>query len=78
MYARPAAVRARERRRLAREVRSALRAVPGARMSTDSRYTEVDLAMDFNEEVRLGPGAARKLEAFLAARGVKAVRSAST
>lgn len=74
-YARPAAVRARERRRLERVVRSALRAVPGARMSTDSRYTEVDLAIDVNEEVRLGPGAARRLEAFLHARGVKAVRS---
>ncbi len=68
-------LRARERRRLERVVRSALRAVPGARMSTDSRYTEVDLAIDVNEEVRLGPEAARRLEAFFAARGVNAVRS---
>ena len=74
-YARPAPVRDRERRRLQRVVRSALRAVPGARMSTDSRYAEVDLAIDVNEEVRLGPEAARRLEAFLAARGVNAVRS---
>jgi HAD superfamily hydrolase (TIGR01484 family) len=74
-YARPAAVRARERRRLARAVKSALRAVPGARMSTDSRYAEVDLAIDVNEEVRLGPEAARRLESFLTARGVNAVRS---
>jgi HAD superfamily hydrolase (TIGR01484 family) len=74
-YARPASVRARERRRLARVIRSALRAVPGARMSTDSRYTEVDLAIDVNEEVRLSPEAAQRLEAFLAARGVNAVRS---
>ena len=74
-YARPAAVRARERRRLARAVKSALRAVPGARMSTDSRYAEVDLAIDVNEEVRLGPEAARRLERFLTARGVNAVRS---
>ena len=74
-YARPASVRPRERRRLARVVQSALRAVPGARMSTDSLYTEVDLAIDVNEEVRLGPEAARKLEEFLAARGVNAVRS---
>jgi hypothetical protein len=74
-YARPAAVRARERRRLARVVRSALRAVPGARMSSDSRYAEVDLAIDVNEEVRLGPEAARRLEDFFAARGVNAVRS---
>ncbi|MGZ6097850.1 MAG: HAD-IIB family hydrolase [Myxococcaceae bacterium] len=74
-YARPALVRARERRRLEREVQSALRAVPGTRMSTDSRYTEVDLAIDVNEEVRLGPEAARRLEAFFATRGVNAVRS---
>jgi len=74
-YARPAAVRDRERRRLQRAVRAALRAVPGARMSTDSRYAEVDLAIDVNEEVRLGPEAARRLEAFLSARGVNAVRS---
>ena len=74
-YARPALVRARERRRLERVVQSALRAVPGARMSTDSRYTEVDLAIDVNEEVRLGPEAARRLEAFFTARGVNAVRS---
>lgn len=74
-YARPAAARTRERRRLERVVRSALRAVPGARMSTDSHYTEVDLAIDVNEEVRLGSEGARRLEAFFAARGVNAVRS---
>ena len=39
-YARPASVRARDRRRLTRVVQAALRAVPGARMSTDSRYSE--------------------------------------
>ena len=74
-YARPASVRARERRRLSQVIHSALRVVPGARMSTDSRYTEVDLAIDVNEEVRLPPEAAQRLEAFLAARGVNAVRS---
>jgi HAD superfamily hydrolase (TIGR01484 family) len=74
-YARPPAARARDRRRLARVVQSALRAVPGARMSTDSRYTEVDLAIDINEEVRLGPAAAARLEAFFARHGVNAVRS---
>jgi hydroxymethylpyrimidine pyrophosphatase-like HAD family hydrolase len=56
-------------------VKSALRAVPGARMSTDSLYTEVDLAIDIDEEVRLGPEAAARLEAFFARRGVNAVRS---
>jgi hypothetical protein len=44
-------------------------------MSTDSRYAEMDLAIDVNEEVRLGPEAARRLEAFFARRGVNAVRS---
>jgi len=75
VYARPASSRVGERRRLVRVVRAALRAVPGARMSTDSLYSEVDLAIDVNEEVRLGPEAARRLEAFFAARGVNAVRS---
>jgi HAD superfamily hydrolase (TIGR01484 family) len=74
-YARPAAARTRDRRRLTRVVQSALLAVPGARMSTDSRYTEVDLAIDIDEEVRLGPEAAARLEAFFARRGVNAVRS---
>jgi HAD superfamily hydrolase (TIGR01484 family) len=74
-YARPVAARGRERRRLARVVQAALRAVPGARMSTDSLYTEVDLAIDVNEEVRLGAEAVRRLEAFLSRRGVNAVRS---
>jgi HAD superfamily hydrolase (TIGR01484 family) len=74
-YARPAPARAPERRRLQRTVAAALRHVPGARMSTDSPYTEVDLAIDFNEEVRLGEAAATRVEAFLHARGVQAVRS---
>ncbi len=74
-YARPRSVRAREQRRLVRVVQAALRAVPGARMSTDSLYAEVDLAIDVNEEVRLGADAVRRLEDFLAARGVHAVRS---
>jgi len=74
-YARPPAARQRERQRLERVVRSALRTVPGARLSTDSLYAEVDLAIDVNEEVRLGPAASGRLEAFLAARGVNAVRS---
>ncbi len=74
-YARPSVARARDRRRLIRVVQAALRAVPGARMSSDSLYTEVDLAIDVNEGVRLGPEAAARLEAFFAARGVNAVRS---
>jgi len=75
MYARPRRVRARERQRLASAVRSAVRAVHGARLSTDSRWTEVDLAIDYAEEVRLGPAAAGRLESLLRARGASAVRS---
>lgn len=74
-YARPEERRKAERARLSRAVAAAMRAVPGARLSTDSAYTEVDLAIDYNEEVRLGGEAAGKLEAFLRARGIQAVRS---
>jgi HAD superfamily hydrolase (TIGR01484 family) len=75
VYARPRAVRARERRRLLSAVAAAVRAVPGARLSTDSLFTEVDLAVDYNEDVKLGPRAADKLEFALRRRGVQAVRS---
>lgn len=63
------------RRRLTKLVAQAMKQVPGARLSHDSTYTEVDLAIDYNEEARLGPAAADKIEAWLHARGVKAVRS---
>ena len=75
VYAQPRLVRARSRRRLVRAVAAALRAVPGARLSTDSRFAEVDLAVDYNEEVKLGERGAERLESFLRSRGVHAVRS---
>jgi len=75
VYAQPRRERASGRRRLEREVAGALRAVPGARLSTDSRFTEVDLAVDYNEDVKLGAVAAQRLESFLQRRGVQAVRS---
>ena len=74
-YARPVTRRRPERRRLERVVAAALRSEPGARLSTDSRFAEVDLAIDYAEEARLGATAAGRLEAFLARRGVHAVRS---
>lgn len=74
-YAQPESRRQRARERLVREVTAAIEQVPGARLSTDSVYTEVDLAIDYNEEVKLGPDAATKLEKLLRARKVKAVRS---
>ena len=62
--ARLASLRARMRRDLG-----------AARLSTDSLYREVDLAIDWNEEARLGEAAARRLEARLRRRGWNAVRS---
>ncbi len=47
----------------------------GARASADSIYTEVDLAIDWNEEARLPESTARELETLLRARGWNAVRS---
>jgi len=75
VYAEAPAERARNRRALARHVSAALRHVPGSRLSSDSVYTEVDLAIDYAEDAALGEQAAEKLERFLRARGVKAVRS---
>ena len=75
VYAEAPAERAANRRRLRTEVLRVLRKVPGARLSSDSVYTEVDLAIDYNEEARLGDAAASRIEALLRARGVTAVRS---
>ena len=74
-YAQPEARRVRDRLALQAHVKAALAHVPGARLSTDSRYTEVDLAIDYAEDADLGPEAATALEAFLGKRGVTAVRS---
>jgi HAD superfamily hydrolase (TIGR01484 family) len=75
VYAEAPAERAANRKRLRSEVLRVLRQVPGARLSSDSVYTEVDLAIDYNEEVRLGDAAAGRIESLLHARGVTAVRS---
>ena len=74
-YAQPAAQRAKDRRALHGHVAAAMKHVKGARLSSDSISTEVDLAIDYAEDVQLGPQAAGALEAFLARRGVSAVRS---
>ena len=74
-YAQPARQRLADRRKLQAHVQAALAHVPGARLSSDSLYTEVDLAIDYAEDVQLGPPAATALEAFLQKRGVSAVRS---
>ncbi|RJS16382.1 haloacid dehalogenase [Corallococcus sp. H22C18031201] len=75
VYAEPPAERAANRKRLTTEVRRVLARVPGARLSVDSAYTEVDLAVDYNEEARLGDAGAARIESLLRERGVTAVRS---
>jgi hypothetical protein len=75
VYAEAPGEREAHRKRLQREVARVLKQVPGARLSVDSSYTEVDLAIDYNEDVKLGRAAAERIEALLHARGVTAVRS---
>nr|WP_240672853.1 HAD-IIB family hydrolase [Corallococcus coralloides] len=75
VYLEPPAQRVANRQRLEEEVERVLAQVPGARLSVDSRYTEVDLAVDYNEEARLGDEGASRIESLLRARGVTAVRS---
>jgi HAD superfamily hydrolase (TIGR01484 family) len=49
--------------------------IPGARLSTDSRYREADLAIDWNEEASLSPEDAERVVALLRQQGFSAVRS---
>jgi hypothetical protein len=49
--------------------------VPGARMSSDSKYREVDLAIDWNEEVHLSREEADRVIAVLREAGFAATRS---
>jgi hypothetical protein len=63
------------RRRMAAAAAAAARTVRGARLARDTPYTEVNMALDWNEDVHLGEAAARRLEAFLRGRGFRAVRS---
>lgn len=67
--------RVENRERLHELVNAAMKRVKGARLSSDSAHTEVDLAIDYNEDVSLGFAAADALEKFLRERGVTAVRS---
>src|SRR5690606_18496812 len=75
IYATEAEQLARDRRRLFRAAAEVARKVPGARLSEDSRYTEVDLAIDYDEDVHLGAEAAEQIEMILRRRGLNAVRS---
>jgi len=75
VFAEPERERRANRARLQRHVAACLKAVRGSRLSSDSAATEVDLAIDYAEDARLPAAAALRIEAFLCARGVKAVRS---
>jgi HAD superfamily hydrolase (TIGR01484 family) len=63
------------RRRMHAAARQVATRVPGARLAADSPYTEVNLALDWNEDVHLPESSARTIEKLLRARGFNAVRS---
>jgi hypothetical protein len=63
------------RRRMFAAARAVCRRVPGARLSSDAPATEVNLALDWNEDIHLPEAAARRMEALLRERGYSAVRS---
>jgi HAD superfamily hydrolase (TIGR01484 family) len=74
-YARTAAQRRSDRARLARLVRATLRKVPKARLAPDNALRHCDVAIDWNDEVKLGPRGADALEAALQAGGARTTRS---
>jgi HAD superfamily hydrolase (TIGR01484 family) len=63
------------RRRMTAAASRVLRQVRGARMAADTPYTEVNMAIDWNEDVHLPEAKARRIEALLRAAGFNAVRS---
>jgi HAD superfamily hydrolase (TIGR01484 family) len=63
------------RRRMSDAVAEVAAKVPGARLSSDSRYREVDLAIDWAEEVSLSREDAEVCAAILRRAGLTAVRS---
>lgn len=64
-----------QRARMEKAIATAIQKIPGARLSADSRYREVDLAIDWNEDVRLPESSAKDLERALRLAGFNAVRS---
>lgn len=75
LYGVPAAALPEWRRRMHATAVDAMADVPGARLSSDSRYREVDLAIDWNEEVSLEVGDAERVASRLREGGFSAVRS---
>jgi HAD superfamily hydrolase (TIGR01484 family) len=74
-YVVPAKKLAELRRRMHAAADEIAKLVPGARLSSDSTFTEVNLAVDWNEDVKLPEAAARRMETLLRERGFAAVRS---
>ena len=75
IYGVPAASVPEWRRRMQMAAVEVMKEVPEARLSADSKYREVDLAIDWNEEVHLSRDAAEKVVDMLRHRGFSAVRS---
>jgi hypothetical protein len=63
------------RRRMNDLVAEVVSKVPGARLSSDSKYREVDLALDWNEEVSLTVEAAETMVQMIRKAGLTASRS---
>jgi len=74
-YGVPAASLPEWRRRMTEAVVEVKHKVPGARLSSDSKYREVDLAIDYNEEVSLPKEDAEACVEILRKAGFTAVRS---
>jgi HAD superfamily hydrolase (TIGR01484 family) len=74
-YGVPAASLPEWRRRMNDTAVDVMSKVPGARLSSDSKYREVDLAIDWNEEVQLSREDAETCVTMLQKAGFAAVRS---
>jgi HAD superfamily hydrolase (TIGR01484 family) len=74
-YGVPAASLPEWRRRMNDAAVDVMSKVPGARLSSDSKYREVDLAIDWNEEVQLSREDAETCVTMLKKAGFAAVRS---
>jgi HAD superfamily hydrolase (TIGR01484 family) len=75
LYGVPAASLPEWRRRMHDIAVEAMSKVPGTRLSSDSKYREVDLAIDWNEEVSLTKEDAEACVALIRKAGFTAVRS---
>ena len=75
LYGVPQATLPEWRRRMNDAAVDVMSKVPGARLSSDSKYREVDLAIDWNEEVSLSKDDAEVVVHMLRRAGFTAVRS---